>query len=1357
MSGSASYTGSGCYELTPNTAQKTGAVWFPTKVSLNESFIVSGRFNFGTNSISGADGIAFALQPVSTNTTGSGAGMGLSGITPSLIVEFDTWKNSGEPLYDHLVIEKNGDFNHTTANKLAGPVNIVSGVPNVKNGTWYPVRFIWDVATKTFTVEVNCQVRLTYTGDIVNTIFGGNPDVYWGFSSATGNNFNQHRVCLDATDLIQLPTRTICQGDTIGIELPVVGKNYSLASWVPTTGIVNAAQPRPIFQPTTSTTYEVSYRDYCDKIIKDTFDITVKPSTPLGLPDTVQICNGTATNLTATSGLKSYSWSTGASTNQISVNSAGKYVLTAVNVDNCKSKDSTQVINKNGLTVNLGSDASICAGQSKNLDAGNTGSTYLWNTGEITQSINVSAAGQYHVLVTHPSGCTGRDTINVTLKNKVNVNLGADTSICDGIIKTLNAAIAGGTYLWNTGETTPSINVVDAGQYFVEVNAANYCAGKDTILISKLAGLVVNVGKDTTVCSGATISLNASITGGTYLWNTGATTQNIVVNSPGSYSVTVNKTGLCKNKDTISISQAPPLNVNLGNDATLCSGSNLTLDAGINGSTYLWNTGEVSKTINISNAGTYSVEVTSNGCKDKDTIQISNGNALFVNLGNDTSICSGSTLTLDAENTGSTYTWSTGENTQKINITSAGKYVVNVSAGGACIGKDSIVVTINPNVLVDLGTDTGFCVGNSLILDAGVAGANYLWSTGSASKTINVSSPGIYFVEVNLNGCIGRDTVNVSSLSNISISLGSDTSICSGAILTLDCGVTGASYLWSTGATTKTIQVSSSGKYSVTASSGGNCSGKDTIQVNVFPAITLNLGTNQTICPGDSVNLNAQNPGATYSWNTGATSQSIFAATSGNYFVTITDGNLCSKSDTVAIQVAATPTVNLGSDFALCAGNNQNLSAGNPGSTYLWNTGSTAQRINVTNPGLYWVKVTNASLCSSIDTINIANGGTLNLSLGADSTICEGTNFTLIPQTNGTSYLWSNGSTLSSQTIANQGLYWLEVQNPSGCTKRDSINVYFDNATFSLVSNHIACEGETFALTPNSSGNWQFIWDNAIIGKTLTTNVAGYHYLMGMSMLGCIKYDTTFVEYIPYPSYSFSTDTIACEGKNLQLTVTTDASNILWGNGTTYPYIAVSETGNYSVTLTNSKNGRSCTVNAQQKMSFIEIPEIEEAEKYILCFEELQTQHIVCPTNAKYYAWEYGKTSTTSYYPIKGEGVYHVKVFNDTLCPVEQEITVEERCPLRFYIPNAFTPDNDGKNEFFKPIIANSIKYEFYIFNRWGEQLYYGTDANDGWNGQVNGHDAPIDVYIWKVEASGFDDHNKSASISKMGSVTLIR
>ena len=275
--------GGDCFEITQNVNSQSGAVWSGTPVDVTEDFVVEFRGFFGTNDANGADGITFILKNTQAPEIGSlGGGMGYEGIGNSLAVEFDTWQNNdlGDPFFDHLAIVSQGNNNHNGADNLAGPVQASPTSTNIEDGIEHIIRIEWTAATTTLEVYFDCSLRLSYTGDIVNDLFAGISQAYFGFTGSTGGATNLQRVCFDYVSFansLAFGDETICNGESLSsVDATVTGATSY--SWTPTTGVSDPALPNPVFTPTTTTTYTVEISNSCADIIQESFTITVEPS-----------------------------------------------------------------------------------------------------------------------------------------------------------------------------------------------------------------------------------------------------------------------------------------------------------------------------------------------------------------------------------------------------------------------------------------------------------------------------------------------------------------------------------------------------------------------------------------------------------------------------------------------------------------------------------------------------------------------------------------------------------------------------------------------------------------------------------------------------------------------------------------------------------------------------------------------------------------------------------------------------------------------------------------------------------------------------------------------------------------------
>jgi hypothetical protein len=547
--------------------------------------------------------------------------------------------------------------------------------------------------------------------------------------------------------------------------------------------------------------------------------------------------------------------------------------------------------------VDLGTDSSACAGDVIQLDAGGPYVSYLWNDGSQTQTISTTTGGTFIVTVTDSNGCNGSDTISVTINPNPLISLPGDSVICSGDTIQLLAPPGMTSYLWSTGETTQSIAVSTSGIFAASITNAAGCSASDTMEVTVQNPIQVSLGADTSLCAGSTLVLDAGIGFIGYLWNDSSQAQTLDVSISGMYYVQVTDAIGCLGSDTINVLVNPTPAVDLGPDGSICGGTQLTLDAGSGFAGYLWNDGSTTQTIDISTGGTFTVTVTDvNSCVGTDTISFIV--SPLINLGPDVLVCNGTPQLLDAGPGLASYLWSTGETTQSILVSTSGNIGLSVTDSSGCINSDSVLITFSTTPVVALGADIIACQNETVILDAGSGFAGYLWNDGSFQSTLNVTSNGTYTVTVsNSDGCTGSDSIAVAFVPNPVVTLYGDTTLCDGNTLILDADTIFAGYLWSDGSFDHFITVTSAGTYWVEVADINGCTGSDTIVVSFYaqvpvPVISqINSSTLQSSSP--TGNQWYQVPGGLIA---GATGQTYSPPQNGTFYVIVTDVNGCESA-----------------------------------------------------------------------------------------------------------------------------------------------------------------------------------------------------------------------------------------------------------------------------------------------------------------------------------------------------------------------------------------------------------------------------------------------------------------------------
>jgi predicted transcriptional regulator len=593
----------------------------------------------------------------------------------------------------------------------------------------------------------------------------------------------------------------ICDGETI--SLTASGGNSFLWSTGATSASINVS-------PNNTTTYSVSVtQNGCTDV--DDVLVTVNPSPTANAGNDVSILEGESTTLTASGG-DTYLWSTGETTASITVSPNATTTYTATTfINSCEDSDDVIVTVNTQVVANAGDDVTICKNSSTTLTASG-GTDYLWSTGATTQSITISpnTTTTYSVTVSNENS-SDTDDIVVTVDPNPLANAGSDVTISEGD-NTMLVASGGGSYLWNTGETTQNITVSPNATTTYTVTAfINDCEDTDEVIVTVNTEVVANAGEDTVICDGASTILTAS--GGTdYLWNTGAATQSITVspNTTTTYSVTVSNEN-SSDVDDVVVNVNPNPTANAGSDVTISEGENTTLIAS-GGNSYLWSTGETTETITVNpNATTtYTVIAILNGCEDSDDVIVTvEAEQVVANAGADVGICEGDSVTLTASG-GTDYLWSTEETTQSIEVNpnSTTNYTVIVSNESSS-DTDDVTVDVNPVPEVSLSNDATILAGNYITLSASGAN-NYEWSNGALQPNIAVS-PDVtttYVVTGYINNCYDVKYVTVSVVEQVFVDAGEDVFVCLGDGITLSASGSGAEdYLWNTGATSQSITV----------------------------------------------------------------------------------------------------------------------------------------------------------------------------------------------------------------------------------------------------------------------------------------------------------------------------------------------------------------------------------------------------------------------------------------------------------------------------------------------------------------------------------------------------------------------
>jgi gliding motility-associated-like protein len=714
-------------------------------------------------------------------------------------------------------------------------------------------------------------------------------------------------------------------------------------------------------------------------------------------------------------------------------------------------------------------------------------------------------------------------------------------------------------------------------------------------------------------------------------------------------------------------------------------------------------------------------------------------------------------------------------------------------------------------------SNTGpYCVGQTISLGAtttNTTATTYSWS-GPGGFTSTLQNPtianstaamsGTYSVTGTTGGtvtCTETTTVSVTSsaVTNVTTS-----TVCAGGTGTLTASGT-SSYTWSTGATTATLTDNPATTTVYTVTGGvGTCTSTATSTISVVsnPAINVNSAT---ICTGNTATLTA-NGVTSYNWSppTGLSSTTTSAVTANPastivYTITGSVGTCVAPPVTTTVTVisAIVPTVTSNTPCA-----NQTLSLNcNPGSytNYAW-AGSGGYSSAVQNPtrtgvtaaaaGIYTLVVTDASNCINAATINVIINP-LPVVTASASPACLNTSLNLYAS-GGVAYSWSGQSgaytsSLQNPIIANatasaSGVYVVTVTDANGCVNANSTLVSVYPLPLVAVNDTNICLLTTGTLT--ASGAQNYSWSpgtdlNTIVGNTVlvtpSTLATTVYTVTGQDARGCTNTATAIVMVSALPTVSVTPAlTKGCVPQCATYTVTGDsvkAYDWSFGNGQTStsssPNVCFTTANNYTVKLTvTDTNGCKNTAKASVVTYPIPIADFDYSPKPITILEpKVSFFNETYGANIVGYAWNFGENVAGDSSMLKDPvhtylniGTYPVTLIasssNGCKDTIVKNVIIEQDYVL--YVPTAFSPNGDGKNETFKPEGEGITDFKMYIFDRWGNKIFTTDDIDIGWDGRRNnkGGDAlQEDVYVWKIDLRNVSHQGKTYS----GTVTLLK
>ena len=1127
--------------------------------------------------------------------------------------------------------------------------------------------------------------------------------------------------------------------------------------------------------------YSVTVTDENDCTITGSYDVTT-PNALLASSVVVNVgCFGESTgaiDVTVSGGSPPYEfdWNVSVYDGQEDISGvpAGLYILTVTDSDDCDFIISDTVSQPPQLTGATQSTDVTCNNFGDGIiDVTVQGGTpiydYLWSDPSYngTQDATGLDPGSYAVTVVDANGCELVLADSIAQPDALAVSDVSEDILCfDGANGTIDLTVTGGvgqySFDWSddTFDGQEDLSGLSAGLYEVVISDENGCELPYAVTLTQPTALsiddIVIVDVD---CNGnSTGSIDLDVSGGvtpyTVIWsNTSQTGESINQLPQGTYAPIITDANGCPLSGApLTVAEPTALAISATSTEATCGEANGTIDVTVSGGTpgysFSWSDPiAVGEDPTGLPAGQYSVTVTDgNGCQIDLAVSVITPNGLEIVVTADSTSCSGgSDGSIDLQITGGStpylIEWSGGIATNTIDPTglAAGPYSVTVTDADTCQLTATVTVHEPTPIELEFTTENATCglANGSIDLTAtgGTPGYTFDWTDPTVSDVEDPSGlpVGNYEVVVtDKNGCTASIIVPVNTpnplildVSSIDVTCfglfnGSASSSTSGGSPPYDYSWTGSP---STGPDANNL---GAGNYTLIVTDADDCTVSETVTINQPPLLVAQgIGFNAT-CNGDangSIDLTVSGgvPGFSYVWNNGAGSGEDPVNLGANtYAVTVTDANNCTTTESVTIDEPAALVLNTTSQavscFAYSDGSiNLTVQGGVTPYNFAWNGGLPAiEDPTDVSAGSYTVVVTDANGCTAAATqvVTQPDGMTLDVVLSAFGNFnvsCynseDGT--AEVNVTGGVSpymFLWSNGSANAlTRNLAPNTDYTVTVTDANGCTLAETVNLTAPAPISADVSTaSTSCEGDN---------------DGRITIESVIGGIGDYVY----SFAGRPFTPVGQQGFLPAGDYPVIVqDAAGCEWDTV-VTVGEPAE------------LVVDLGGDQLITL-----GESAFIDPLTSA-------IVDTTIWIL------PDSFDCPPSE----WP---CEVTPYFTTR----YMIRVIDEKGCVAEDEILIRVEKPREIFVPNAFSPNDDGFNDYIKLYGGRDIEVvkQFLIFNRWGEKVYELRDFHpnsypdsDGWNGTFLGKRLDPAVFVYFAEVTFIDGE----TVVFEGDITLIR
>ncbi|WP_276134123.1 gliding motility-associated C-terminal domain-containing protein [Polluticoccus soli] len=1166
---------------------------------------------------------------------------------------------------------------------------------------------------------------------------------------------------------------TICNGTTLQLNTTnSVAPGPITYSWAPAAGLSCTTCANPVVTLPVNTKYVVTGTNADNCTWKDTVSIRSSNPTVTTTPQNATYYGAVNGGATATAGNGilpfTYSWNTTPvkTTAAITGLAAGTYTVTITDSLNCVKSAAVTVTQPPPLVVSF-TQTNVSCYNGNNGSATATASggvppyTYSWNTTPVktTTTITGLTAGIYKVTVTDANSYSIVDSVTITQPLALAGNVSKTNISCfGGSNGTATANPSGGTspytYSWNTTpvKTTQSITGLVPGTYKVTITDANSCTRLDSVIITQPTKITTNMNSSNNNCNNngngvAGVTANGGTPPYTYAWNTTPVKTNANINGllPGWYTVVVTDANGCTAVDSAPVAQPPNMQLTTSQTNVKCKGGSdgtATVVAGKSGNyTYSWSSTPVQTTTTATGlpVGKYVITVEdNNGCKNKDSVIITEPATLFViNASKTDVLCYGTstgtaTVVGSGGNTPYVYSWNTTpvKTTATATNLAAGSYTITATDSNGCVKTASVTIS-QPTVLSASAVKTdASCFGGSngtatVTAAGGTAPYTYSWNSSPVQTTATATGlpAGNYTVTVtDANNCTTTASVTIGQPTQLTASVVNTNVSCYGgsngaAIVTAGGGTTPYSYSWnSTPVQTSAVAINlPAGTYTVTVTDFKGCTKTGTATITQPAQLTASASKTDVSCFNGSNGTATATPTGgtapyTYSWNTTPvkTTATITGLTAGSYTATVTDFNGCVTTVNATItqptQLTATTAK---TDVSCYSGANGTATVtpvgGTSPYTYSWNTTpvQTTATATALAAGTYTATVTDALGCITTANATVTQPTLLTASATNTNVSCNGgSNGTAtVTPAGGTSpytYSWNTTPTQISATATGltAGTYTATVTDAKGCISTANATITQPAVlTVSATNTNVSCNGGangTATATPaGGTTPYSYSWSTAPAQTTATATglAAGTYTVTVTDSKSCVATTTATITQPTVLSATATNTNVNCNGGANGTATVTPA-----GGTTPYTYswnttpaqtaaIATSlSAGTYTATVTDAKG---CTTTASATVTQPAVLTVSATNTNVSCFggnNGTATATVGGGTTPYAYNWNSAPVQTTSTANNLPAGTYTVTITDAKNCVATTTATVTQPTVLNATATNTSVNCNGGSN-----------------------------------------------------------------------------